>query len=54
MKLPHFARRGFGLIPLLVLIGMAAAATVLVVKQPWKTLPASQKADIRRQQRCWW
>ncbi|MDZ7657153.1 MAG: alpha-2-macroglobulin [Sulfurimicrobium sp.] len=37
MKLPHFARRGFGLIPLLVLIGMAAAATVLVVKQPWKS-----------------
>lgn len=41
MTLPSFARRGFGLIPLLVLIGVVAAATVLVVKQPWKNEAAA-------------
>lgn len=35
MKFPHFGNKGFGLIPLLVLIGVIAAVGV-AVKQPWK------------------
>lgn len=43
MKLLRFARRGFGLIPLLMLIGAIAAAG-LALKQPWKS-EATLEAD---------